>query len=195
MMVCSKLIEINPSKTELVLLSTRQRRVSTDIHVQFGEVVIRPPSKAKILGFILDSNLKFENHISAIVQRCYATLSGLAKFARRLPQQVKKLIIEALVFPHIKYCASVWAGCNKTQRKRIQKVINQGARIVKCCRRHEHITPHLTELEWPRVDRLVTERDLVMMYRLLNSPHAPAHLRDLLQYREGVSVRLKLEPQ
>ena len=99
-----KSLKINPYKTELVLLSTRQRRVSTDIHVQFGDVVIRPTSKAKILGFILDSNLTFENHISAIVQRCYATLSGLAKFARRLPQ-VKKLIIEALVFPHIHHFA------------------------------------------------------------------------------------------
>ena len=123
------------------------------------------------------------------MQRCYATLSGLAKFSRRLPLQVKKLIIEAPVFPHIMYCATVWAGCNKTQRKRVQKIINYGARIVKCCRRHERVTPHLTELEWPRVDRLVTERDPVMMHRLLNSVHAPACLRNLLQYRECVSVR------
>ena len=77
--------------------------------------------KSLILGFILDSNLTFEKHISVVVQRCYATLSGLAKFSRRLPLQVKKLIIEALVFPHIMYCATVWAGCNKTQRKRVQK--------------------------------------------------------------------------
>ena len=182
-------LKINPTKTELVLLATRQRRVNTDFQVQFGDVMLHPTSSAKILGFILDSNLTFEKHISVVVQRCYATLSDLAKFSRRLPLQVKKLIIEALVFPHIMYCATVWAGCNKTQRKRVQKIINYGARIVKCCRRHERVTPHLTELEWPRVDRLVTERDLVMMHRLLNSAHAPACLRNLLQYRECVSVR------
>ena len=182
-------LKINPTKTELVLLATRQRRVNTDFQVQFGDVMLHPTSSAKILGFILDSNLTFEKHISVVVQRCYATLSGLAKFSRRLPLQVKKLIIEALVFPHIMYCATVWAGCNKTQRKRVQKIINYGARIVKCCRRHGRVTPHLTELEWPRVDRLVTERDLVMMHRLLNSAHAPACLRNLLQYRECVSVR------
>ena len=90
--------------------------------------------------------------------------------------EVKKLIIEALVFPHIIYCATVWAGCNTTQPKRIQKIINYGARIVKCCRRHEHITPHLSELEWPRVDRLVSERDIVMVHRILNSEHAPMYL-------------------
>ena len=151
--------------------------------------MLRPSPNAKILGFILDSNLTFEKHVSAIVQRCYATLSGLAKFSRQLPQEVKKLIIEALVFPHITYCATVWAACDATQRKRIQKIINYAARIVKCCRRHQHITPHLAELNWPRVERLVTERDLAMTYRLLNSTHAPSHLRDLLRRRDDVSER------
>ena len=182
-------LKISPFKTECVLLSSRKRKVSSDFQVQFGDTKLRPSSSAKILGFILDSNLTFEKHISAVVQRCYAILSGLAKFSRQLPKEVKKLLIEALVFPHIMYCATVWAGCNTTQRKRIQKIINYGARIVKGCRRHEHITPHLIELEWPKVDRLVSERDLIMVHRLLNSENAPEYLSRLFQYREQVSVR------
>ena len=182
-------LKINPTKTECVLLSSRQRKLGANFKVQFNDVVLRPSPSAKILGFILDSNLTFEKHISVVVQHCYATLSGLAKFSRRLPKQVKKLIVEALVFPHIVYCATSWAGCNATQRSRVEKIINYGARIVNCASRREHITPHLAELEWPRVDCIISERDLVMVHRLLNSPDAPVCLRELLQYREQVSAR------
>ena len=39
-----------------------------------------------------------------------------------MPKQVKKMIVEALIFPHLKFCFSVWAGCGKMQRHRVQKV-------------------------------------------------------------------------
>ena len=85
----------------------------------------------------------------------------------------KKILIESLVFPHILYCATVWAGCNLTQRKRLQKVINHSVRIVKSLRRFDHITPHLNDLKWPTVEQLVVERDVAMLYRTLYNPNAP----------------------
>ena len=182
-------LKINPTKTDLVLISSRQRRMGQNFEVRFGNSMIHPSESAKILGIILDSNLTFEKHVSVIRKRCYATLSGLSKFTHRLPEEVKKLLIEALVFPHILYCATVWAGCNVTQKKRVQKIINHSARIVKCCRRQERMTPVLRGLKWPKVDELVAERDLVMMHRLLYSMHAPLCLKDFICYRENVSVR------
>ena len=157
-------LKINPTKSDLVLISSRQRQFKHKFEVRFGNATLHPSSNAKILGFTLDSNLSFEKHVSTMTQRCYATLSGLSKFTYRLPEEVKKFLIESLVFPHILYCATVWAGCNATQRKRIQKIIYHSARIVKCCRRQERMTPVLCALKWPKVDELVAERDLVMVH-------------------------------
>ena len=182
-------LKINPTKTDLVIVSSRQRKIEQNFEVRFGDATVLPSQSAKILGISVDSNLTFEKHVSAITQRCYATLSGLSKLSHRLPEPVKKFIIEALVFPHILYCATVWAGCIATQRKRVQKIINHSARIVKCCRRRDRMTPVLRGLEWPKVDEVITERDLVMVHRLLYSVHAPVSLRDLLSYREDVSAR------
>ena len=108
---------------------------------------------------------------------------------RRLPEEVKKLLIECLVFPHILYCTTVWAGCNLTQRKRLQKVINHSARIVKGLRRFEHITPHLNELKWPTLEQIVMERDVAMLHRTIYSPHASDSLRDQTKYRSEISER------
>ena len=42
----------------------------------------------------------------------------------------KKILIEALVLPHIRYCLSVWGGCGVGERRRVQKAVNFAARIV-----------------------------------------------------------------
>ena len=66
-------------------------------------------------------------HVSMVIRRSYATLAGLAKFSHSLPTAVKKFIVEALVFPHIEYCLTVWGGCRDFQRKRVQKMLNHAA--------------------------------------------------------------------
>ena len=55
--------------------------------------------KVKVLGVVLDRNLSFDDHISAVIRRSYATLGGLTKMSHRLPEEVKQFLIESLVFP------------------------------------------------------------------------------------------------
>ena len=76
-----------------------------------GDIEITPSSSVKILGVTVDASLTWEKHISTVLQRCYFTLIGLARMRRRLLRDVKKLLVEALVFPYIRYCLAVWSGC------------------------------------------------------------------------------------
>ena len=135
----------------------------------------------------VDGGLSFEGHVSNVVRRCYATLGGLSKLAHKLPEAVKKMIVEMLIFPHLSYCSTVWAGCNSTQRHRLQKVINHCAQVVKGARRSCHVSPLLADLKWPSVDQLIMERDVSQMHYLLNHPQAPNSLTEMVEYREQVS--------
>ena len=82
------------------------------ITVNFGRAQIRPVSKMQVLRVTLDPELRWENHVSAVVRKSYATLAGLAKFANKLPTTVRRFIVETLVFPHVMYCLTVWGvGC------------------------------------------------------------------------------------
>ena len=94
-------LKINPAKTDLVLVKSKKRHLSHDFRVKFNQAKIHPSPSAKVLGVTVDSNLTFEAHISSIIRRCYATMGGggVAKLARSLPEEVKKIIIDALVFP------------------------------------------------------------------------------------------------
>ena len=182
-------LKINPSKTEMIILKSRRQNSNTDFSVRLGGDEIYPTSCVKVLGVVIDQHLTWEKHISTVVQRCYMILVGLARMRHRVPKDTKRLLIEALVFPNVRYCISVWGSCTAEQRKRVQKAINFGARIVAGLGRREHVRPVLQELGWGRVDDLIEEHDLSMVRRLLTATNASEILRDKLVYRSQQSSR------
>ena len=182
-------LKINPTKTDLVVVKSQRRRLDTEFTVKFGSATIRPSVATKILGVVVDSGLTFESHVTAVIRRCYATLGGLSRSARGLPRNVKQMIVEMLIFPHIRYCMSVWSGCGVVQRHRIQKVINHCAQVVMGVRRSAHVTPLLAELCWPHIDRLVAENDCSTVHYLLNNVHAPKCISERFVQRSDVSSR------
>jgi len=181
-------LKINPSKTEMIILKS-SRLKSDDFCVHFGNDQISPSSGVKVLGVTIDPHLAWDKHVTSVVQRCYMVLVGLARMRHRLPKETKRLLIEALVFPHVRYCISVWGNCTATQKQRIQKAINFGARIVTGLGRRERVTPVLLELGWGRVDDVLLEHDISIMRRLLTSTNAPEILRNRIVSRSDVSVR------
>ena len=183
-------LKINPTKTDFMLVHTRQRRSVGTFSIEFDSSTIHPSQSLKTLGVIVDKNLTWEAHVSTVIRRCYACICGLSKFSRRLTESVKKRLIEALVFPHLMYCLTVWGSCSKDQRYRVQKVINHCARIVKDARRYDHVTPLLAELNWPQFDDLLNRRDLAAMQLILHSDRTPVCLRKRVTYRENVSSRV-----
>ena len=180
-------LKINPSKTELLFVKPKQKRCDS-ITVKFGDANISPSSHAKILGVYVDSALSWEKQVSQVTRRCFHVLVGLSKLRHRIPFEIKKLLIEALVFPHVHYCLTVWGGCSATLRHRVQKALNFGARIVTGLSRREHVTPALEMLGWERFDNMLEGRDLAMLCKLM-SPDAPPALTDLVQSRSDISAR------
>jgi len=99
------------------------------------------------------------------------------------------MLIETLVFPHIRYCISVWGSCTATQKQRVQKAINFGACIVAGLNRRDHVTPALQELGWSRVDDVLKDHDIALMRHLMTAATASQLLRDRLVSRSDVSSR------
>ena len=148
-----------------------------------------PAESVKILGVRLDQNLTWDHHIAAVTRRCYCVLIGLARIRCRIPRETRRLLVEALVFPHISYCLCVWGSCTVTQRRRVQKCINFAARVVSGVGYREHISGTLRELGWSDVGGMLNERDLMMMYRLVKDENAPELLRSQIVSRAEVSSR------
>ena len=182
-------LKINPAKTEMVTLRSRRQKVNENLSLYFGEDKISPSYSVKVLGVTIDSHLLWEDHITSVVRRCYCVLVGLARMRQKLPKCTRRLLVEALVFPHVRYCATVWGSCTAAQKQRLQKAINFGVRIVAGLGRQDHVTPALRELGWCKVDEMIAELDIAAMRHLITAPCASELLRARVIRRSDVSVR------
>ena len=106
-------LKLNPTKTEILLIKTRQRQVPSNFSVTFDGTTLVPSAKTRILGIIIDAHLTWEAHVSLVVRRCYATLRGLSKPGLRSRSRSRSLSrSESVVF------LGVGVGVDKIYRLR-----------------------------------------------------------------------------
>ena len=182
-------LKINPTKTEMTILRSQRQSNNSNFSIHFGNDEILPKQSVKVLGVFIDQHLSWGCHVGAIVQRCYCVLVSLARIRHKLPKCVRRLLVEGLVFPHIRYCITVWGSCTASQKLRVRKAINFGVRIVTGLGRRDHVTPSLRELGWPSVEEMIAERDIAAVRHLTTCPDAPELLRCQLVRRSDVSSR------
>ena len=92
-------LKINPSKTELLIIKSRQRKGIDTFCIKFGNNVIKPSPHAKILGVYVDSSLCWERQVSQVCRRCYAILFSLSKMRFKIPSETQKLLLKPLYSP------------------------------------------------------------------------------------------------
>ena len=182
-------LKINPSKTEMMMVKSQRLRTEPNFHIDFGNSKISPVHSVKVLGVTVDDTLAWDKHISCILRRCYSVLIGLSRIRRRVPRETRKLLIEALVFPQMTYCISVWGGCTVTQLRRLQKCINFCVRIVMNLRRCDRVTASHRELGWPAIEELLREHDLHVIFKLMCDAQAPDLIRRRIVHRAAISSR------
>ena len=182
-------LKINPSKTEMILLKSSRQKLGSDFSVHFGRDKVSLSRSVKVLGVVIDSHLAWDGHISLVVRRCYSVLVTLARLRCKLPKCTRRLLVEALVFPHLRYCICVWGSCTGEQKKRIQKTINFGVRLVAGLGRRDHVSVFLRELGWPTVDQLIFEHDVAAIRHITTAAEASELLRARVLRRSDVSAR------
>ena len=112
---CANSLLINPDKTKLLLLGTRQmlRSVPEDFHVTLLGKQLCPVSSAKDLGVTIDASLTYDEHVSNVVSSCTASLCQINRIKHILDRQTLITMFDALVFSKLYYCSSVWANTSK----------------------------------------------------------------------------------
>jgi exonuclease III len=111
------------TKTVLVHFTRATRRSSNAI-VTFKGETISPKSEAKILGVIMDSRLRYKNHIARTAAKGLNAALALKRLKMLSPSSARQLF-NATVVPVMDYASNVWmhaaresemAALNKAQR-------------------------------------------------------------------------------
>lgn len=83
-------MNINESKTQLMLLSRRRREAELrDVDICVSGRSLDKHLVVKCLGVMIDSSLSWSDHVSCLRKKCFGVLASLHRFREVLPGKVK----------------------------------------------------------------------------------------------------------
>ena len=110
---------LNPSKTECLLVGTKQQRLkfSQLTTLSLGNDIIPVSSYARNLGFIFDSDMSFTDQINSLSKSCHFHIRDIRRIRHLLPLSAATALANSLVSSKLDYCNSLYNGISQANLK------------------------------------------------------------------------------
>ena len=79
-------------------------------------MVITTVDKVKLLGVIVDSKLKIDEHVKSFCLKANRNISALSRVAKIVDQPKCKLLYNSFVMSNFRYSPLIWMFCGKTTK-------------------------------------------------------------------------------
>ena len=126
-LVANKLTH-NVLKSKFMLISKIRKIFDCDFRLNLNGVPLQRCSEYKYLGVYIDDKLNWKRHIQHVCDKLSKVCGYFSKLRRCTGLKTMRMIYNALVFSHLKYCNIAWGGANATILKPLVTLQN---RIVK----------------------------------------------------------------
>ena len=178
----SNLLMLNDSKTEVIMIGTKQQLTKfSDLEISVGNAIIKPCTKVRNLGVIFDNNMTMEAHVNNICKSSYFYIRLLGKLRKFLDKETGAMLTHAFVTSRLDYCNSLLYGISSSLSAKLQRVLNTAARIVTRTRIGNHITPVIKSLHWLPVVQRCTFKTALLIFKVIHGL-APSYLCELIRY-------------
>ena len=123
---------LNPSKTEFLLIGTKQQRLKfSDLtNLSLSNDIIPVSSSAHNLGFIFDSDMSFSDQINSVSKSCHFHIRDIRRIYHLLPLSTATALANSLVSSKLDYCNSLYSGISQTNLNKLQRIQNSLARVL-----------------------------------------------------------------
>ena len=109
-------------------IAANQKKLATNPYYNMDATRLKIVEHEKDLGLIVDSELKFEDHITRIVKKANSVMGMIRRNSAFLDRDMFKQLFVAMVRPHFEYGATVW---NPHFKKQITLIENVQRRATK----------------------------------------------------------------
>jgi len=172
-------LALNSRKTKAILISTPQMAHvhslgNLGLRLEIPGTPLERINVAKPLVAHIDSNLKWEFHVSSILKSCYATLRTLRKIRNFTDFKLRKHLVETLILSKISYCDIVFYPLPKSLLARLQRLQFAMASVVTC--KYVNSISTILDLGWLPVIELRDYSLLKTIFKALYSDNWPSYL-------------------
>ena len=183
---------LNPSKTEFLLIGTKQQRLKfSDLtNLSLGNDIIPQsvPLLAILHGFIFDSDMSFSDQMNSVSKSCHFHIRDIRRIRHLLPLSTATLA-NSLVSSKLDYCNSLYSGISQTNLNKLQRIQNSLARVITNTSKYQHITPTLKKLHWLPIKQRIDYKTCLLTYKTLTNQQ-PTFLYNSLSFpSHSVSTR------
>ena len=183
----SNKLKLNEDKTEFIVFGSSYNLRQVGINsIDIGDSIIERKTKVRNFGLIMDSCLTFHDHITLVCKSTMASISMIYKIRNSLTEDATKTLVQSLVISKLDYCNLVYYELNEREIKRLQRVQNCAARLVKRVGKFTSMSPVLKSLHWLPIKYRSIFKILLITYKCLNGK-GPKYLAD--------KVNLYIQPQ
>lgn len=138
---------VNVEKTKVMLVRGVRKKVNEEnIKIKLRSKELEVVTEIKYLGIIIDKNLNFSKHVDYISKKVGAKLGVMRRIGMDISAYMRCIVYKAIIAPLFDYCGSILVGVSKTNVQHLQKLQNQGMRIILRCNRRVKIVDMLEAL-------------------------------------------------
>ena len=180
-------LKLNGNKCSVICFARKkdQETIDKKIKISLNNDQLKLVNTVKNLGLIIDSDLRFKNHVSGIIKKSYVALKLLYSNYQILNFKLRKKLCETLVLPFLHYCLVIYYPClDQITKYRLQKIQNNCCRFIFKLKKYDHVTVKIKELAWLKIEKLYQYHLAVFTYRMF-STSTPSYLRDKFHSRRS----------
>jgi hypothetical protein len=175
-------LKLNSSKTEIILIGSRKTLQTTSLptDVTICNSVIQVSRVVRNLGFFIDSQLNFTDHVSRITSSAFHYLKIIGRLRNSLDEKTAMTLVHSLVMSRVNFCAPLLYGIHKKLINRLQRIQNAAFRMILKKKRSDSVSDDFKRLGCLTVEKLLQFRCLCLAHRIIHT-QAPEYLAGLLK--------------
>lgn len=147
---------LNIAKTQAIIIGTQRYLTLLEAN-PVPPLVIKGctvPFSKKVnnLGVTFDSTLSWSDHCVLLIQKVFGILAQLRRSVSFIPPNIRKLLVSALVMPHLDYASVLLTDISDSNHVKLQRLQNACVRFITGATRFEHITPYYEQLQLSKLE-------------------------------------------
>ena len=167
-------LSLNVTKTKFMVFHTQHKHRAIKPPVpKINNTNIEKVEQFKFFGLTLDSNLNWKKHSDNITNKCSQIIGILNRLKQILPQNIKIMLYNALLLPHINYCLVTWGY----QCKRINILQKRAIRLITLSTYNCHTAPLFKKLKLLTIKDMLALQELKFYYKLTHN-ELPAYFQN-----------------
>lgn len=185
-------LNLNPIKSCMLIFGNKNRvnDLKDVLNISVDGSKLKIVDSARNLGLLMDTELRFKEHLKQIFQKTYLSLKLLYSNRHIINIKLRKDLCESLVLSNFNYCDFVYGFCLDAQsRSRIQKVQNACLRFIYGVRKFDHISHLYRTINWLRMDERRILHLCIFVVKIVNNPNSPISIRERLVFRHNIHDR------